>query len=560
MKYFGWIFLFFILTYIVPLGSRPMVTPDESRYSEIPREMLATGDCTTPRLLGLRYFEKPPMQYWLTAGSFRLFGENIFAARLPSALAVGLTAVLISLLVQQALRDEKLAQMAAILYLSCGLVYGVGITAVTDNVFTMFVTGAHGLAFLAIQENRLNWRKLLLLTLCGLFIGAAFLTKGFLAFAIPGMTVCAYLLWTKRWKEFLIIPWPILIFSGLVILPWALAIHRAQPDFWRYFIFEEHINRAIGGAAAQHPKPWWYFLPVLAAGALPTSLLLPPALVIGKEAWQKIFKQEVYIYALIAFVLPFVFFSVAHGKLPTYILPCFPPAILLLSAGVQSYFNVGGHHRAYNWMMNIWGILLFVIGVAGIVGWILRDRIPVRVWEEIPLSPTVLITGGVATFCGGMVLIYSLRGNWRGRMYMFFFGLALLPLAVSWSITPNQKMPEAIIDNFFREMEINPKHTLMVTNGGNSHVVAWCSRKSDVKLLSLGELKYGNKAAIDHGEPPAEIKIESLKQHLADPKRTETVAIILKADDDRWEKLPTTPITRTDRGMSCRCYPGAAAK
>ena len=104
MKYFGWIFLFFIMLYIVPLGSRPMLAPDEFRYAEIPREMIDRGDYTTPRLCGMRYFEKTPMNYWLTAGSFRLFGHNTFANRLPAALAAGLTALLTALLIHQALK------------------------------------------------------------------------------------------------------------------------------------------------------------------------------------------------------------------------------------------------------------------------------------------------------------------------------------------------------------------------------------------------------------------------------------------------------------------------
>ena len=85
----------FLLIYVLPLGSRPMVVPDESRYSEIPREMVASGDWVVPRLNGLRYFEKPVLGYWLVAASIKLFGENAFATRLPSALAAGLSALLV---------------------------------------------------------------------------------------------------------------------------------------------------------------------------------------------------------------------------------------------------------------------------------------------------------------------------------------------------------------------------------------------------------------------------------------------------------------------------------
>ncbi len=89
------LFLFFLLAYILPLGARSLFVPDEVRYAEIPREMIATGDWVVPHLDGVRYFEKPVLGYWVHAGSLLLFGENNFAVRLPSALAVGLSAWLI---------------------------------------------------------------------------------------------------------------------------------------------------------------------------------------------------------------------------------------------------------------------------------------------------------------------------------------------------------------------------------------------------------------------------------------------------------------------------------
>ena len=82
---------FFLFFYILPLGIRPMVTPDESRYAEIPREMIASGDWIVPTLNGLKYFEKPVLGYWMNAVSIKLFGENAFAVRFPSAAATGIS-------------------------------------------------------------------------------------------------------------------------------------------------------------------------------------------------------------------------------------------------------------------------------------------------------------------------------------------------------------------------------------------------------------------------------------------------------------------------------------
>ena len=109
--------LAYVLIYLLPLGVRPMATPDESRYGEVPREMLQSGDWAVPHLIGLRYFEKPPLGYWLNAISIKIFGENNFAVRLPSALAAGLSAFFIWLLLMRAGYGQRAALAAAVVFL-----------------------------------------------------------------------------------------------------------------------------------------------------------------------------------------------------------------------------------------------------------------------------------------------------------------------------------------------------------------------------------------------------------------------------------------------------------
>ena len=560
MKYFGWIFLFFIMLYIVPLGSRPMLAPDEFRYAEIPREMIDRGDYTTPRLCGMRYFEKTPMNYWLTAGSFKLFGQNAFANRLPSALAVGLTALFIALLVQQALRDEKLAALAAMIYMSSGLVFGVGTTALTDSVFTMFVTGTQGLIFLALQETKFSKRKFALLALSGIFIGAAFLTKGFLAFVIPGLTVTAFLIIRKRWKEFLILPLPMLIFAALTILPWGLAIHRAESDFWHYFIFVEHLHRATAGEAAQHSSPWWFYLPILPLGLLPGALLLPAACSIGKKSWQNIISQDVFLYALCALVVPFIFLSAMDGKLATYILPCIPPAVLLIAAGIQSYFNNGGQHKVFNSVLNVWGGFLLAAGICGIAAWFCRSRIPQETFETIPVDPLILITAGAAMTISGGLMLYSLHGNWRIRLYMFFFGLILLPLGISWCLTSNRQMPADTLNAVFNENDINVKKACFVTSYRFSHATAWVSGRSDIKVLNLSELEYGNEAAKRNGEPQVKIEKNELIKEINNPQRDRQIVIIMKENSKGFEAYPSPDQCVRRNGIECYIYQKKASR
>ncbi len=117
----------FLVLYVLPLGVRPLVIPDEARYAEIPREMLASGDWIVPRLNGLRYFEKPPLGYWLNAAAIWLFGENAFAIRFPSAVAAGLTAVLLFVWARRFTEDGATPWLATAVFLLSFEVLAIGV-------------------------------------------------------------------------------------------------------------------------------------------------------------------------------------------------------------------------------------------------------------------------------------------------------------------------------------------------------------------------------------------------------------------------------------------------
>ena len=185
MKYFGWIFLFFIVSFIIPLGSRPMYSPWEY-YGAIPaREMVESGSyATVPGDLAA-----PPMSHWVTTASYNLFGINNFSARLPSALAAGLTALFIALLIQQHLRDEKLAALSATVYMSFSLVFMYSGLSLLFMFSTMAIIGSMGAIFLALQEAKFNRRKFLLSVIAGLFSAVGVLSCGISAFSIPALTM-----------------------------------------------------------------------------------------------------------------------------------------------------------------------------------------------------------------------------------------------------------------------------------------------------------------------------------------------------------------------------------
>ena len=573
MKYVLLMLVLFAAGYLAPLDRRPLATPDEFRYAEIPREMIASGDYTTPRLLDMRYFEKPVLGYWLNAGAIKIFGDTHFAIRFFSALAAGLTALLVFGVVHQSLRDRRQGALAGTIYLCCGLVYAVGTFSVLDSQLTFFATGTLFTAFLATLERPFSKRRAVLLFLCGAFAGLGFLTKGFVAWAAPGIAMTGYLIWEKRWKEFLLLPWIPLLVAVIVAAPWALAIHRAEPDYWRYFIMVEHFQRFSGSAAGQHPKPFWFFLPLIVGGAFPAAVLAPTAFAVGRE-WKRLLCQPLYRLCVCAVVLPLLFFSLSNGKLATYILPCFPPLAVLIAAGVVSYFRSGGHSRTYHTALNIWAGILIFIGVAAVVAFglirfggepvqSLLAKLPTDQLGDALSSDWKVPLLAVVLLASGMALFYRKR-EWRPRLYAFFGGIGLIMLSsgIAMPEFDTAKMPETSLRQLPQIAKFDPSEATLVTVPSLMHAVAWVYNRADIKIVSDGELEYGNNAAIADGDPGVVIPPRKLAAFAAASNRP-VVGIFRRDDVDAVHcRIVPKPLTRVSSGeLVAEIYPfGTAVK
>ena len=275
-------FVLYVAVYLLPLGARPLVAPDETRYAEIPREMVESGDWIVPTLDGLVYFEKPPLGYWATAAAFVAFGENRFAVRIAYSLATGLAALVVYFMVRRSGGGRWPGLLAAAAFLTCGQVYGVGTFAVLDGLLAMLVIAAMGTFWFGyVEPNRLKrhaWYAVF-----GACCGLAFLTKGFLAFIFPVVALVAFMFWERRWKELFIIPWIPMAAAAVVSLPWSIAIAVRGAGFWEYFFWEAHFHRFTMGKYATYPEPWWYYLPFVLGGTLPWIVFLPTA---ARACWK----------------------------------------------------------------------------------------------------------------------------------------------------------------------------------------------------------------------------------------------------------------------------------
>ena len=299
-------------------SSTGLIGPDEPRYAQISREMLRSGDYLTPYLLHEPWFEKPPLNYWLTAAAFRVFGVNEAAARLPSALfAVGFL-ILLTWQTKRLFPGEAVRYSVPILLSSLGWI-ALGRAATTDMLFSSTLAGALGFMGLWLWHGRRRW----LFGFYGL-LALSVLAKGFGGVVLAALILAAYCTATRdfRWLIRVLNPWGLTFFS-VIALPWMAAMYfKHGQAFLAEFIFKQHFRRYLTSELA-HPGPWWYYLPILLAGLFPWTAHI---LLIGK--WRDLAADSRRIFLMSWILVVLAFFSLSQGKLPGYILVVLPAAAM----------------------------------------------------------------------------------------------------------------------------------------------------------------------------------------------------------------------------------------
>ncbi len=479
-RYYAALVLLFLILYILPLNVRPMIMPDEDRYGEIPREMITSGNWIVPHLNGVRYFEKPVMGYWLNGLSILLFGENAFAVRLPSAIAAGLSVLMTLMLVRRYSKNEFQPVLTGLILLTCFEAYGIGVFSVLDTIVSMFLTGAMISYFRFYSEKN----KLYLVTF-GIFCGLAFLTKGFLAFAVPIVAIVPFMIWEKQWKELLQTAWIPIIIAVLVSLPWGLAIHFKESDFWHYFFWIEHIKR-FAADDAQHVSPFWYFIPVILGGAMPWTFLFPAAL----SGIQSAFRQALIKYSMCWFMFPFLFFSISKGKLMTYILPCFPPLAILLAFGLTTYSDKS-RNKAFDIGAKALIGLVTLIAVALLIHQITGFPVGIKAYEASEHWKWITGLIAISLWAGGIVFALKQTDHYKK---LIFYGIApaVLMLSAHFIIPDHTLIRKAPGEFLLSHADKIKPDTILVSGEDPVRSVCWFYKRDDVYMLEeLGELTYG---------------------------------------------------------------------
>lgn len=381
------------------LFARGLTRRDEGRYAEVAREMLQPGgDGWEMRLMGVRYYEKPPMLYWLSAASMKLLGRTDDAARLPLLGCLLLTLGLCFIWAQREWDGPSAEWGAALLATSIG--FGVSMCLLlTDAPLTLFMTATALFTYSAFRVDAT--RRWLWLLLAALAAWGGVLTKGFIAIVLPAGTLFFWLLWERRLRD--LWQWALLPALGVLIGLLAMClwhIEQHNPGFNYRFIIEEHLQRFAGTRAIQgHPEPIWFYFPALLILAAPWSLFIPRAirnLQLAGGLHRDAFSRFLMTWVAVIFI----FFTASRGKLISYMLPLMPPLLLLLARhgmAPQPVSNSTADRRL--WTLGAMLPMVAPLGVA--IFWtvtrlgISTDFGPPTWISALPIATALIVTGAL---------------------------------------------------------------------------------------------------------------------------------------------------------------------
>jgi len=373
------------------LGRLTLLEPDEGRYAEIAREMLEKMDFITPHLNYVKYFEKPPLLYWLNALSLSLFGQSEFAVRFPSALA-GLSGILLTYHIGRKIFGRREGLFSAlVLGTSVGFLAQARMNII-DMTLTFCMTASLGSFLIAVQDG--EKRKGLYFHLFYLFSALAILAKGLIGVVFPVAIILLYVIFTRQWRLFkemrLITGVPLFL---LVCAPWFILVSVKNPEFAHFFFIHEHLERFLTKVHGRYQPPW-FFIPVLLGCMFPWSLFLPVTVLRLKREKTSSVSAPLKFLSLWVIVI-FCFFSLSGSKLAPYILPVFPAVALLIGRMLSMAFEEGGSALRVN--LRVTALITGIFGL-GVIFYPVVAHKPQLGFLEAGVIGSILVVEGVAAF------------------------------------------------------------------------------------------------------------------------------------------------------------------
>ena len=519
------------LTFFAGLGRGAITDSDEAFYAESAREMVVSGDWITPSYNYEPRFQKPVLYYWVTAATYLIFGATEMAARWWAAMA-GFGLVLVTAACGRRWYDESTGLLAGAIVATTFGYFSIGRMALPDLPLTFCITLAIWAALVATLEQERSPRKWVLLAALALGLGA--LTKGPVGLIIPALVIVPVLLIERR--SIALTPSDIAL--GFIVLvavavPWYVVMWiRHGSDYLQGFFVGDNLAR-FATDRFNDPRPWWFYLPVVAGGLLPWTAL---ALVWLGPVTQFLRRRRdvgtIDLRLLMWAALPLAFYTVSVGKQPRYVLPVLPPLALLLASSLvertQEWRGLDGtRSRPRRATPVVVGSHLSGVFFLALGGLLYRAQ-PLL----INVRPAYTIGAAIAIAAGGLLVIaVALSKAWRAAPAMVALAAALTLVAIQYGalsrggddtvrqmaylvqqqrtgVEPvgtygvfvrnlvfyaEMKTTDLINDQHARDFLIQPGRALIVAP---ADVLDRLERERGLRLHRIAELPYFNEAGI----------------------------------------------------------------
>jgi 4-amino-4-deoxy-L-arabinose transferase-like glycosyltransferase len=411
------------------LGSRPLSVPDEGRYVEIPREMVATGNWLTPRLNGVKYFEKPPLVYWCEAFLIKFFGLSEWSVRLGPAL-FALFGCLVIYYAGTRLYGRRSGLISAVVLATSLLYYGLGRGITPDMPVSVLLTAALLSFLLGTREPEGTSRRLFFWAFYA-FAALAVLSKGLIGIVIPGMIIVTWMLVMNEWRVLRSMH----VLSGMIIFfaiaaPWHILVQRSNPEFFRFYFIHEHFERYLTNVHGRY-KPFWFFIPIVLFGLFPWSAFLVQAVKHRlPSSWKDRRAATETIFLLLWAGIVFLFFSASSSKLVPYILPVLPPLALLIGnylAGMWERNDAPGIHAGY--------VLLITLSLLMTAGLVILPHVRAEI-DLHGLRPHIYALSGFLV-ASTLFIVLRYRGSYFKNVFLALTVCMSVFLAASNTVMPH---------------------------------------------------------------------------------------------------------------------------
>jgi len=463
--------------------------PDEARYAEIAREMISGGSLLVPHLNYVIYVEKPPLLYWLTAFSFHVFGVNEFAARFFVAI-FGVIGVAATACFAARTFGKRHALMAGAILATTPLYAVMAQVLTTDMILAALVTIANFALFLHWREGgRWCW-------IAYPAIALGVLTKGPVAIALPALAMLAFLYWEGDLRgavdRFRLIGGIALIAE--VTAPWFLIMIARVPGYFDFYFIGEHLRRAFESSYS-HGEPFYFYIPVLAAGLLPWSMLVPFL------TWRRLAPNPARRFCVLSALTTTVAFSCSSAKLIPYVLPAVAPLAVLIADGLIACAfprRVRGETipAPDSRILAESGPLLGILGAAALLVAMfapsLRSPYPIYVLPALFAVGGVLIAGGALT-AGAFFAHRNTAG-----LAALVFTIALTLITASWARLEAE--PLRSYADLAREVALRAPDATVICYHRYVQALPFYTRKRIVLVGARTELAFGAALATDRDQ------------------------------------------------------------